>query len=283
MKASELIIKTIDIPGVPMVALEIMKLIDQSHTSLDDLQQAIIADEALAARILKMANSSFYGVHQNINTISEAIAIMGFKTLRTIMLAASTRDVYKRFGLTEQKMWEHSLGVSVAAGIIAAEMPLLNNEEVVVAGLLHDVGKTILNNSQPERFSFITQRMNEERVTFASLELEIFGFTHTEIGYLLSEKWGFPQTLSNVILYHHAGYSDVQSLADPYTRTLCQVIALSDALCIRLGVGYRGPMADLELGEDQWQEALGISEERFAAITANFKSAYMHKKLSYRE
>jgi putative nucleotidyltransferase with HDIG domain len=281
MKAEDLIVKTADIPGVPVVAQKIMGLIDQPNTSLDELQQSIIADQALAARILKIANSSFYGVRRNIDKISEAIAILGFKTLKTIILAASTRGLYKRFGLTEQKMWEHSLGVSVAAGIIAAGIPLLNNEEAVVAGLLHDIGKAIMNNHQPEKFSFINQRMNEERVTFASLELEVFGFTHAGIGYLLSEKWGFPSTLSNVILYHHACSSDLDLLADPYTKTLSQAVALSDALCVRLGVGYQEPMADLDLGEDRWKEALGISEERYTDIIAGFKNAYILEKLSY--
>ncbi|MGD1075161.1 MAG: HDOD domain-containing protein [Thermodesulfovibrionales bacterium] len=283
MKASDLILKALDIPPVPMVALKVIRLIDQPNTSLDDLQRTVIADQALTSRILKIANSSFYGVSRNIDTISEAISIMGFKTLRTIILAASTREVYKRFGLTEQKLWEHSLGVSVAAGIIAADVPLLNNEEAVVAGLLHDIGKVIMNNSQPERFSLITQRINEDRVRFSSIELEVFGFTHAETGYLLSEKWGFPQLLSNIILHHHSCNSAALTLGDPYAKTLCATVALADALCVRLGIGYRGPMADLDFGENRWKEVLGITEERFSEIVASFKSAYVQEKMSFQE
>ncbi|MGD0884112.1 MAG: HDOD domain-containing protein [Thermodesulfovibrionales bacterium] len=283
MKASDLTLQTTDIPAVPMVALKVIRLIDQPHTSLDDLQQALIADQAHATRILKIANSAFYGARRNIDTISEAISIMGFKTLRTIILAVSTREVYKRFGLTEQKLWEHALGVSVAAGIIAADVPMLNNEEAVVAGLLHDMGKVIMNNSQPERFSLLTRRVNEERVPFASIELEVFGFSHAEAGYLLSEKWGFPRILSNVILYHHACDSADLSSEEPYSKTLCAAVALADALCVRLGVGYRGPMADLALGETRWKKALKMTEERFSEIVAIFKDAYIQGKMSFQE
>jgi len=281
MTARDLILKTCDLPAVPMVAVKIINLIDNPNTTLDDLQRAIMADQALATRVLKIANSAFYAVRHNIDTISEAIAIMGFDTIRTLCLAVSTREVYRRFGLIEQKLWEHSLGVSVACGIIARETPIIKREEAVVAGLLHDIGKVVMNNSQPERFSILTQRVYEERVPYASIEGEVFGFSHAEAGYLLSEKWGFPRILCDVILRHHSCDSIDASEADPYEGLLCATVALSDAICVRLGVGYRGPMADLDLGAERWRDVLGISEERFNDIITVFKDAYIREKMFY--
>ncbi|HET6514395.1 MAG TPA: HDOD domain-containing protein [Thermodesulfovibrionales bacterium] len=277
------VLRATEIPAVPMVAVKILKLIDSPDTSLDELQKAIMADQALAARILKVANSSFYGGRQNIDTISQAIAIMGFNSIRTMTLAVSSREVYKRFGLLEQKMWEHSLGVSIAAGILASESPFLKKEEAVVAGLLHDIGKVIMNNSQPERFSILVQRVHEERVPFSALEKDIFGFTHAEAGYLVAEKWGFPQRLCDAILSHHSCDAKDKPFEDKYQSSLCATVALADALCVRLGVGYRGPMADLDLGEEVWRRALGISEERFGEITTIFKNAYILEKISFQE
>lgn len=282
MTSRELILNTCDLPSVPMVATKILKLVRDPTATLDDIQKAIIADEALASRILKIANSAFYGTRQNIDTISRAVSIMGFNTIKTLTLAVSSRDVYKRFGIIEQKLWEHSLGVSVAAGILASQNPQVNNEESVVAGLLHDIGKVIMNNSQPERFSILMQRVYNERVPFTSIEKDYFGFSHAEAGYLLAEKWGFPKILCDVILNHHAcGSNNTADIDDPCLYSLCSVIALSDALCARLGIGYRGPMADLDLHEDRLRDALGISAERYGEITNAFKNAYVLEKISF--
>lgn len=279
MTNKEFIMQNYDIPAVPMVAVRIVKLIDDPKTTVEDLQKAIMADQALAARVLKMANSAFYGVRHNVDTISEAITIMGFNTIRNLTLAIATREVYKSFGLIEQKLWEHSLGVSIASGIIASKIPAIKNEEAVVAGLLHDVGKVIMNNAEPERFALLTHRVYEERVTYSDIEEEVFGFTHAEAGHILSEKWGFPEMLCNVIYHHHKCPGDLDN--DPYFSLLCSTVALADAICVRLGVGYRGPMADLNLPIVDLGIRLGINNEMLEEIVTRFKLSYVEEKLTY--
>lgn len=280
MTPRELILQNYDIPAVPMVAVKILRLIDDPKTMIDDLQRAIMADQGLATRVLKVANSAFYGVRHNVDTISEAIAIMGFNAIRNLTLAVATKEVYKRFGLLEQKLWEHSLGVSIASGIIASMIPSVKNEEAVVAGLLHDVGKVIMNNAEPERFMVLTQRVYEERVMYHEIEEDIFGFTHAEAGHMLAEKWGFPEVLCDVIRYHHECYRGSQD-DDPYIRMLCSTVAMADAICVRLGVGYRGPMADLNLHIEELCKTLDINEDRREEIIRKFKLTYVEEKMSY--
>lgn len=280
MTSKELILQSYEIPAVPMVAIKILKLIDEPRTTIEELQRAIMADQGLATRVLKMANSAFYGVRHNIDTISEAIAIMGFNTIRNLTLAVATREVYKRFGLIEQKLWEHSLGVSIASGIIASTITAIKNEEAVVAGLLHDVGKVIMNNAEPERFMLLTQRVYDERVTYHEIEEDVFGFTHAEAGHMLAEGWGFPEVLCDVIRHHHDCYIGSQD-DDPYTRMLCCTVAMADAICVRLGVGYRGPMADLNLHIEELSEILGIKEDKREEIIRRFKLSYVEEKMSY--
>lgn len=281
MTSKELILQTCDLPAVPMVASRIIQLVDSSNSSVSEIQKAIMADQALSTRIIKTANSAFYSTRHNVSTISEAINIMGLNTIKTITLAVSTRDVYKRFGLTEQKLWEHGLSVSVAAGIIAGETSFLKKEEAVMAGLMHDIGKVIMNNSEHEKFLMLADRVHEERVTWASIEEEVFGFSHAEAGYLLSDKWGFPQVLCDTIRDHHSCRSSGDPHSDPYHDAVCWTVALADALCVRLGVGYREPMPDLDLGEEYLREALKITGERYAEITEIFKNAYIQEKMSY--
>ena len=263
-----------------MVAFKIMKLVDDPLTNAEDIQKAIIADQALTTRMLRMANSAFYGVRQKIDTISEAISIMGFNSIRTLTLAVSTREVYKRFGVIEQRLWEHSLGVSIASGMLAGEVSFPRKEEVVVAGLLHDIGKVIIDNSQPERLSLLTQRVHDERLPFSSLEQEVFGYGHAEAGFLLLEKWGFPSKLCDVIARHHS-CEVFGKEEDKYLKTPCAIVGLADAICAMLGIGYPDPMPDLDLKQQSLMEMLGISEERFEEIGNAVKNTFADEKVHY--
>jgi len=281
MENSEQILKMCDIPAVPMVAMKVLKLVDAQNTDVDSLQEVIMGDQSLAARVLQMSNSSFYGMGRNIDTISDAIVLMGFNTIKNLALAVSTKEVYKKFGLLEQKLWEHSIGVSVAAGLIAREIRVGPAEEATVAGLLHDVGKVVMNNSQPERFSMLTEMVYNERVMYSERERDIFGFGHAEVGGIFAHKWGFPDHLCDTIRRHHfTAYDDLLDL-EPRTRALCCIIALADTLCIRLGVGFRGPMADLPLRDREFMQLLKISDDQMTEITERFKQAYIEEKLSY--
>ncbi len=276
-----LILSTCDIPAVPHVAVKVIRLIDASNTRLDEIQKAIMADQALTSRVLKIANSAYYGLRHNVETVSEAIAIMGFNTLKSIILAAATREVYKRFGIIEQKLWEHSLGVSVAASIIAKITGRAKTEEASIGGLLHDVGKVLMNNAQPERFMLLMERVYEDRVTFSMVEREYFGFGHSEAGCILAEKWGFPLLLCDVIKDHHNCES--QSGIDPYKDDLCRIISLADSLCVKLGIGYRGPMKDIDLREEERLRSLFIRPEEYKKIEEEFRNIYLREKISFVE
>jgi len=276
-----LILSTCDIPSVPHVALKVIKLIENPNTRLDDIQKAIMADQALTSRVLKIANSAFYGLRHNVETVSEAVAIIGFNTLKSIVLAAATREVYKRFGIIEQKLWEHSLGVSIAASVIARRTGRVKTEEAAIAGLLHDVGKVLMDNSQPERFSLLMERVYSDRITFSSIEREYFGFGHAEAGCILAEKWGFPLLLCDVIRDHHN--CELNSGEDPYRDDLCRVISFADTICVRLGVGYRGPLQDIDLGENEKMRNLFIKPEEYKEIEEEFKRLYVSEKLSFLE
>ena len=277
----ELILKACDIPPVPMVALKVLKLIEDPDSTLEDLPRVIMGDPAMATRILKIANSAFYGSRRNIDTVSQAITIIGFNTVKSVVLAASTREIYKGFGIIEQKLWEHSLAVSTASGLISGEVTFLKREEAAVSGLLHDVGKVIMNNSHPEKYSIVTQMVYEKKEPYASIEDDIFGFDHAEVGSMMAEKWGFPEILCNVIRKHHTWSSDDPLGGDLYKSSLCSAIALADALCARLGIGYRNPMPEMDLGEEILRERLGINKKRFYEIVTIFKDHYLKEKITY--
>ncbi|MDA8090868.1 MAG: HDOD domain-containing protein [Nitrospiraceae bacterium] len=280
--SKNVLLQTGNLPAVPAVAARILELVKNENTGIEELKQAIMSDNSLTSRILQMANSVFFRLRQKIDTVSDAITVLGFNTIRTIALAVSTRNIYKNFGLIEQKLWEHSLGVSLAAGLIVDEARLPRNvrEEAVIAGLLHDVGKVIMNNGHPDKFLRLVQLVHEERLPFCMVEKDIFGFSHAQLGSMLAEKWGFSEGLSGVILHHH-GWRQLDKTAPGGTARVCYIISLADALCARLGIGYKEPMQDLDLGEEELKRVLKIDAGSYEELTSSFKETYLLEKMLF--
>ncbi len=280
--SKNILLQTGNLPAVPAVAARILELVGNENTAFEELKQAIMVDNSLTSRVLQMANSVFFRLRQKIDTVSDAIAVLGFNTIQTIALAVSTRNIYKNFGLIEQKLWEHSLGVSLAAGLIVDEVRFGRNvrEEAVVAGLLHDVGKVIMNNGQPEKFLRLVQIVHEERVPYHTVEKDVFGFSHAQLGSMLAEKWGFSESLSSVILHHH-GWRKLDKASMGGADRLCHVVSLADALCARLGIGYKEPMLDFDLGEEELRGLLKIEAGPYGELASTFKETYLLEKMLF--
>ncbi len=134
-----------DLPTIPVVATKVMQLIESESATAEELAKVVASDPAVAARVLKISNSSFYGCQRQIQTLSHAIVVLGFATLKSLVVAASVKQVYQPYGLTEKMLWEHSFGAGLAARIIAQETRLVSEEEAFLGGLFHDIGKIIMN------------------------------------------------------------------------------------------------------------------------------------------
>ena len=147
---------TCDLPPMPLVASRIVSLASDLNTDSKILERAILADQALTAKILKIANSSFYGCIRAINTVAAAIVLIGFKGIKTLALAASLESFYRRMDLTEKMLWEHSVGAAIAAHLLSKKLHCYA-EEAFVGGLMHDIGKVILHTQLNEAFSEIVQ------------------------------------------------------------------------------------------------------------------------------
>jgi len=266
-------LKKVELPSVPHVALKLLNLLNISNINLQKIEEVILSDQALTAKILKIANSAFYGLRRQIQLVNEAINVLGFKTLKDIVIIASVRDVYKVFGLIEKKIWEHGVGVSFASGILTDFVPIVKKDEANLAGLLHDVGKIIINNNFPQEYANCMNIVNQNKINFLDVERELFGFDHAEAGGMLAEKWGFADELKTVILNHH-NLEYIKKCEDLHEKSLLLIVALADSICTRLGVGYKDSMPELIKDEPEIMSMLGLTERDYSNVVNLFIDSF---------
>jgi len=271
-----MIMNASDLPTIPVVATKVMQLIESEHATAEEMAKVVSSDPAVAARVLKISNSSFYGCQRQIQTLSHAIMILGFSTLKSLVVAASVKQVYKPYGLTEKMLWEHSFGAGLAARIIANTTRLVNEEEAFLGGLFHDIGKIIMNTMDSQQFQMVMQKCFNEEMSFEEAERQVYPYTHEEVGALVIKKWNFPELLMHAVAKHHS--FEFAADEDPYQIRLTCVVGLSNLFCHRLGVGMREPDDGLILHETVPAVHLGIEEERMTAILETFEEAYNRDK-----
>ncbi len=229
-----------DLPTIPVVATKVMQLLDDEDSTADDLAKVVSSDPAVAARVLKISNSSFYGAQRQILTLPHAIMMLGFVTLKSVVVAASVKQVYHPYGLTEKLLWEHSFGAGLAARLIAAELRQTNPDEAFLGGLFHDIGKQIMNFLDKDKFQEVMQRSYNDDRTFEDAEKMLFPYTHEEAGALVLKKWNFPEHLIKAVLAHHT--LELPDDEEAYVVNLTNVVSLSNLFCHRYGVAPSGQM-----------------------------------------
>lgn len=261
-----------DLPTIPVVAIKVMQLIESEKATAEELAKIVSSDPAVAARVLKISNSSFYGCRRQIQTLSSAIVMLGFSTLRSLVVAASLKQVYKPYGLTEKMLWEHSFAAGLAARIIARETRAANEEQAFLAGLFHDIGKIIMNTLDRGKFQEVMQHCYNEGLSFEDAERTVYPFGHDEVGAHVIKKWNFPEDLTVAILQHHVMESDL--LIDPALLNLTAVTSLADKFCLKLGIGMREPVEDVDLAGSSAAQVLNLSAERIELLLAGFGTAF---------
>jgi putative nucleotidyltransferase with HDIG domain len=273
------ILRRCKMPVMPRMAIRIMKL-TSGPNAREELQHIISMDQTLTSQILAIANSSFYGLRRNIDTISEAIFVLGFNAVKAIALAISTKEIYGNHGILSQKLWEHAIGVSIIASKVADKLHIADfqPEEAVVGGLLHDVGKAVMLQGISESYQSLIKRVYSEHVSYIRLEKEVFGFDHQDVGALLIEQWSLPERLIKLVQYHH----NCQSIDDEGVKTLCEIVRYADFICTRLGIGYKEPMPDLcDEEEERLADSFGFKLDDIEEIIGAFGERFISEKIAF--
>ena len=229
-----------DIPSLPLIAVKVLNLVQDDYSSFLAFEEIISQDQGFTTRLLKIANSTYYGQNRKIETIKQALLLIGFETFKFLVIATALRDLHRKFDTFEQKLWEHSLGVALCSSLIATMTSLVKPEEALVYGLIHDIGKTIINNSMPDVYPEVYKKMYETGVTVKHIESEMFGFDHAVLGAFLLKKWNFPKKFETVIAHHHTyPFPDHENIV---CANMCNVVRVSDQICINIGIGLKNPL-----------------------------------------
>lgn len=201
-------VKTIiQLPALPSLAFEVVDLVDNPKTSASQLAKLISADQALTGKVLKIANSPFYGFPKKISTIDFAIIVLGFDALKEIVISiALVSSLQKKTDgyFNTKTFWDHSIATGVIARRLARDIGYRVTGEVFVAGLLHDMGISILNKYFNAEFRRIVDINRDMNLPFLEAEESVLGVTHAEIGSWLGERWNLPDQLVETIRHHHA-------------------------------------------------------------------------------
>jgi len=234
MNIDELLQKALDsdeLPTLPTVAAELITLTSKEETTLDDIAQLISQDIALSSKILKVSNSEFYSLPQQISSINQAVSILGTNAVRSLVLSFSflslkNREDESRFDF--KKFWEKSLASAVGAKLILEKVKGADTEEIFIAGLLQNLGELILARTFPEKYSTKLPSVEGRREDSKEGDEWLFMANHSFIGAEVAKSWGFPEVLILPIQYHHN--PEKYSCSNGKIQSTINAVYLSDLL-----------------------------------------------------
>jgi putative nucleotidyltransferase with HDIG domain len=239
------------------VAIRVINLTAHSQTSGEDLETEILRDQALVTRVLRLANSAAYGLRGTIATVSHAIFILGFDTVRSLVLAACAETLYRRGGngFSDTVLWDHVRGAACLSRFLADHCGYAAGERAFIAGLVHDVGKVVMDRNLREPYDKVVALVESgEADSFVEAERDVLGFDHTEVGCLVARKWSLPEAIAEAVRHHH---DPEQAVVDP---KLCAIVSLANSVCVKLQLGLEH-QPDLDLASLSAASQLGVSEE----------------------
>ena len=198
-----------DLPVLPEVAAQLLKIIHHASTSATDVANLISKDIGITSKVLRMANSAFYGIPRTITTVQNAVVLLGMKVVNSLVLSASVGTLFppekKSSGVDKKSFWVHSLACAIASKKIAEKIKLayVDPEECFCAGLLHDIGKLVLNQYFKDSFIKSVNLAKIDNLPAYKAECKIFDCSHTRVGDWLTCKWELPIDLRNALIFHH--------------------------------------------------------------------------------
>ncbi len=222
-------------PMLPDIVTNVLRLTKDPTSAIDDLVEEVHKDPGLSAKILKIANSSYYGMSQHVGSVKLAMVILGLNEVKNIVIGIAVLETLSRGGgrlmLDKMGFWDHSVICGGVTTKLARSFGLRFDGEDFIAGLLHDLGKTMIVQNMPEKYKEVFAAVDREGVPLHEAELGTFGFDHAHAGAFVASRWKFPEELIDAIGNHHGDAERLNGTKDP---SLAAITRLGNELTVVL-------------------------------------------------
>lgn len=258
------ILEARNLPALPAAVTEITRLMNEPHSSTEQIAKVIERDQALAAKVLKMVNSPIYGFPGRISSIKHTLVLLGVNVIKGIIISSAVFDSMNKSMLG---LWEHSVACSLACTEIAKAAGLPNPEEYSVMGLLHDIGKMVFIMQIPEAKQAVDKLVKTEDLLFREAERSVLGFGHEKINEWLCEHWNLPLNLKEGMMYHHAPH------AAEFHPEAASVVHLGDFMARLFECGSGGD-ANVPPLDARALRALNLNHDRIVSVLDELLDQY---------
>ena len=223
------------IQPIPQVALKILRLLNEKEHDIKELIAEIRQDQVLCAKTLKFCNSAIFAGIERIDSLDHALAFLGLKNLENLIISTSMSNFYGRsdsgYSLCKGGLYHHAVGTAIISEKLANLTTKVKPDLAYTAGLLHDIGKVVLDQYLASTYPLFYRQLFEEEADFSEAEKSILGIDHTEVGCDLALRWSLPDSLSDTIRYHHKPENAVRNFE------LTHIVYLADLLMARFHSG----------------------------------------------
>jgi HD-like signal output (HDOD) protein len=243
-----------NLPSLPSIVSRLIQVVNSPDTSADDAAKLIQRDPALTTKMLRLANSAFYGIPRSISSVSSAVVILGFNTIRSLVLSASVMKMFsgsRKPAFEKDRFWKHSIVCALAAKTIVRQfinIRMMDPESAFCAGILHDIGKLIFSEFAGDDYQEVCDFARNNKVSLLEAERQMLGIGHADIGRILADKWALPLDLESALVFHHEP-KNAENLLD-----LVTTVHVADTLTHEVGLG----LWDDEVTPPQWDQAESV-------------------------
>lgn len=235
LQLDDLVRRMESLPKLPDTTLRLVRIANDPESTIEEIVDTVRYDQTVTTELLRLCNSAYFGLLRTITSIDEAVRYIGTAKLIQLVMAAHTRALLAPeqvgYGLLPGALWAHSVGVALGCQLVAAKTGMQKKGLLFTLGLLHDIGKIVLNEHVTSEYAQIGQLVGDEGLSFLEAERLVLGVTHAEVGEQLARRWGLPDPIPCCIRYHH------EPRALPTPDPLIDAVHLADGACLLMGIG----------------------------------------------
>jgi putative nucleotidyltransferase with HDIG domain len=264
----DIIKKIKSVKMIPPVVTQIITAVSTPDFDIKEVAKLVTTDVSLTANILKIVNSPYLGLIDKINTINQAVVVVGSKVLMNLVILTAAemtaREPVHGYDLAGEDLWKNSLATAIASFTIAEKNKFENSNIAFTAGLLHDMGKIVLGDFIGSDVNEVIRIASENKMTFLEAERKVYGTDHQEISGMMLEYWKFPQILIDSVRYHH---EPEKYTAGGVNEKYVYAVHAGDAIALKTGIGTGADGLTYQMNNTA-MEKLGLKNSDMEEIMA---------------